>query len=135
MITPETAQAAVVAYLKSQTTLVALLANANQIKEMEWQGDDFVYPGVRVSLDFVSGDDICFPDTLTVYIDAFSEEKSSKQAVHLSSVIYTLLRNTASFTQNGIKFFMIHPRLVKRPDRLESGVWKSAIEVDVKASG
>jgi hypothetical protein len=135
MITGETAQAAWVAYLKNQPNIVALLRDALQIKEREWQGDDFVYPGIRVSLDLMPGEDSCFPDTMKVYLEVFSEEKSSKQASHIAGELTILLRNTASFSQNGIKFFMIHIKKIERPDRIESGVWLSTIEVEAKASG
>lgn len=135
MITPETAQAAWIAYLKSKTVITSLLSSSLQIKELEYQGNQFDYPGIRVSLDFMPGEDVCFPDTMKVYLDVFSEEKSSKQSVHIASELLILLRNTASFTQNNIKFFMIHVSKIPRSDRLESGVWKATVEVEAKASG
>jgi hypothetical protein len=46
----ETAQAAIISYLKSIPALIAILGNASQIKEYFWQGTDFVYPGVRLQM-------------------------------------------------------------------------------------
>jgi len=135
VITNETATEAWIAYLKAQTSVVALLSSSLQIKETEWQGDQFKYPGIRVSLDFEVGDDICFPDSMTVYLDTFSEQKSSKEAVHITATLLTTLRNLGSFTQNGIKFFMIYTRKVTRPNRIESGAWQSTLEINAKASG
>jgi len=135
VITNETATEAWIAYLKSQTSVVALLSSSLQIKELEYQGDGFVYPGIRVSLDFMPGEDLCFPDGMTVYLDTFSEQKSSKEAVHITAVLLTVLRNLSSFTQNGIKFFMIHTLKVTRPNRIESGAWQSTLEINAKASG
>jgi len=135
VITNETATEAWIAYLKAQTSVVALLSSSLQIKELEYQGDQFVYPGIRVSLDFESGEDKCFPDSMTVYLDIFSEQKSSKEAVHITATILTALRTLDNFTQNGIKFFMVHPKKVTRPNRIESGAWQSTLEIDAKASG
>lgn len=136
MITNEDATIAWVAYLKSQSTvLVPPLANISQIKELEWQGTDFVYPGIRVSLDYMPGEDNCFPDSMTVYLDTFSAEKSSKEAIHITALLLNLLRNLGSFTQNGVKFFMIHVTKITRPDRIESGAWQSTLEINAKASG
>jgi hypothetical protein len=135
ILTGELIQAAWIAYLKSQTSITSLLLNSLQIKELEYQGDSFVYPGIRVSLDLMPGDAECFPDRTTVYIDVFSEEKSSKQAAHLAGAITTLLRTTDNFTQNGVKVFYVQVVKVKRPDRIESGAWQSHIEIDSMASG
>ena len=135
MITNETATEAWIAYLKSQTSVVALLNSSLQIKELEYQGDGFVYPGIRVSLDFMPGEDNCFPDGMTVYLDTFSEQKSSKESVHITATLITVLRTLGSFTQNNIKFFMIHVVKITRPDRIESGAWQSTLEINAKASG
>lgn len=135
MITNEDAQTAWIAYLKSQLSVTSLLDSPHQIKESEYQSDEFKYPGIRVSLDFIPGEDICFPDTMMVFLDVFSEEKSSKQAVHISAILLTLFRNLNAFTQNNVKFFMIHVRKIVRPNRLESGAWKSTLEIEAKASG
>lgn len=135
MITNEDAIIAWIAYLKAQTSVTSLLANANQIKELEWQGTDFVYPGIRVSLDFYPGEDNCFPDGMTVYLDTFSEQKSSKEAVHITATLLNILRNLGSFTQGNVKFFMIHVAKITRPDRIESGAWQSTLEINAKASG
>ena len=135
MITNEDATIAWIAYLKAQLPITSLLNSPLEIKELEFQGDSFLYPGIRVSLDFYPGEDNCFPDGMTVYLDTFSEQKSSKEAVHITATILTILRNLSSFTQNGVRFFMIHVAKITRPDRLESGVWKSTLEINAKASG
>jgi hypothetical protein len=135
VITNEGATEAWIAYLKAQTPITSLLNSSLQIKELEYQGDGFVYPGIRVSLDYMPGEDNCFPDSMTVYLDTFSEQKSSKEAVHITATVLNVLRNISSFTQNNVKFFMIHVRKISRPDRIESGAWQSTLEIDAKASG
>lgn len=135
VLTGELVQAAWIAYLKSETSITSLLLNALQIKELEYQGDGFVYPGIRVSVDLMPGEAECFPDRITTYIDIFSEEKSSKQAAHIAGAVTTLLRTTDNFTQGGVKTFYTHIKKVKRPDRIESGAWQSSIEIESQASG
>jgi hypothetical protein len=135
MLTGELVQEAWITYLKAQVSITSLLDSPLQIKEREFQGDSFKYPGIRVSVDLMPGEAECFPDRVTTYIDIFSEEKSSKQAAHIAGAVTTLLRSTDNFTQNGVKTFYTHIRKVVRPDRIESGAWQSHIEIESQANG
>jgi hypothetical protein len=92
--TPETFQSAWISSLKSKTAITSLLANAREIREIEWQGTDFDFPAVRVGIDF----------------------KSSKKATQIASLIYTTYHGKA-FTQNGVRFSTVIVREVERPDR------------------
>ena len=83
----ETVQSSWVAYLKSKPQLVALLDSSLQIKEQQFQGDSFLYPAVRVAIDYYPSVNGCGPDGIDVYIDVFSAEKSSKEAAHISAVL------------------------------------------------
>lgn len=120
-------QAAWIAYLKSQPTLTILLANSGQIKELQWQGDEFVYPAIRVSVDFYPSVNGCIPRA-TVFIDVFSEEKTSKQASNIAGVIQNLVHRKP-FTSVGVKFFMILVEEVVHPER-SIFAWQSEIKVN-----
>jgi hypothetical protein len=114
--TPETFQSAWISSLKSKTAITSLLANAREIREIEWQGTDFDYPAVRVGLDFMPSIERCGPDDAEVIIEVFSDEKSSKKATQIASLIYTTYHGKA-FTQNGVRFSTVIVREVERPDR------------------
>ena len=120
-------QAAWIAHLKAQPTLVALLPSANNIKELQWQGDEWTYPAVRVSVDFYPGLPNCF-HRAKVFIDVFSEEKTSKQASNIAGVIQNLI-HTIPFTSVGVKSFMVDVEEVTRPDR-SIFAWQSSLKVD-----
>ena len=123
----ETAQAAWIAYLKSKTQLTSLLSSSLQVKETQYQGDVFDYPAVRVSIDYFPSVNGCGTDDIDVFIDVFSEEKSSKQAAHIAAVLNTILQKHP-FTQNGIKFPMVWVKEIKKPVR-DIFAWKSCLVI------
>lgn len=123
----ETAQAAWVAYLKSKTQLVALLDSSLQIKEQQWQGDEFKYPAVRVAVDYFPSINGCGPDDIDVTVDVFSEQKSSKEAAHIAAVLQSILHKHP-FTQNGVKFPMVNVQKIQKPFR-DIFAWKVSVPV------
>lgn len=116
-----------IAYLKSQTALTSLLANNSQVKEDQWQGDQFSYPAVRIYIDYYPSVEGCGPDDIDVYIDIFSEQKSSKEAQLIASTLENILQKKA-FNQNGIKFPMVWVKKVIHPKR-DIYAWKSCLEI------
>lgn len=122
----ESVQAAWISYLKSKSQLTALLQTGNrEIRETSWQGDEFTYPAVRVAVDYFPSINGCGPDDADIFLDIFSEEKSSKQAAHISATLQSFLQKHP-FTQNGIKFPMVWVKEVKKPFR-DIYAWKSTI--------
>ncbi|HEY6021431.1 MAG TPA: hypothetical protein VIY48_16450 [Candidatus Paceibacterota bacterium] len=91
MRTSDEVRAAGLAYLKSKTVITSLLSSSGDIKEAQWQGVDFVYPAIRLSLDFLPSINGCGPDKAEFTIETFSEEKSSLQAETISAAMETLL--------------------------------------------
>lgn len=116
--TNETFQAAWIAHLKSKTQITSLLpgGTGEEIREAEYQSDKWVYPCIRVGLDFIPSVEGCGPDDATVYIEIFSEEKSSKEAAHIAAVIYQLYHKVP-FEQSGVKFSTVVVRKIDRPER------------------
>lgn len=129
--TPLTFQEAWIASLKTHSAVFNSGTNParfpEEIREAEWQSTDFVYPNIRVSLDFVPDTTGCAPDKADVYIEVFSEEKSSKQAVTIASAVYTLYHKKA-FTQNGIRFSTVEVKKVFKPER-DVYAWMSKVHI------
>jgi hypothetical protein len=127
MSSGEAVQASWIAYLKSKTSLTSLLSASNQIKETQWQGDSFTYPAIRVSVDYEPSVLGCGPDNIEVTIEVFSEEKSSKQAAHIATVIQGILQKKP-FTSLGVNFPMVWVKKVDKPFR-DVYAWKSVVHV------
>jgi len=123
----ETAQSSWIAYLKSKPQLTALLSSSLQVKETQYQGDQFDYPAVRVAIDYYPSVNGCGPDDIDVFIDVFSAEKSSKEAAHISAVLLSILQKHP-FTQNGIKYPMVWVKEIKKPVR-DIFAWKSCLVI------
>lgn len=128
-VTTETVQEAWIAYLKSQPTITNLLSNggANEIRESQWQGNDFQYPAIRIYIDEHPNVVGCSPSDIEVYIDVFSEQKSSKEAQHIAGALETLLQKK-QFTQNGLKFPMVWVKNIIHPKR-DIYAWRSCLEI------
>lgn len=123
----ETTQSAWIAYLKSKVQLVALLDSSLQIKEQQWQGDEFKYPAIRVAVDYFPSVNGCGTDDIDVMIDVFSEEKSSKQAAHIAAVLQSILHKHP-FSQNGVKFPMVNVQKIHKPFR-DIFAWKVSVPI------
>lgn len=117
--TPELFQAGWIADLKSRPTVIALLPNGTgeEIRECEYQSDKFVYPNIRVGIDYMPSINGCGPDDADVTIEIFSEEKSTKQAVHIASVIQGLYNKIPFTAPNGVKFSTVWVKKIDKPQR------------------
>jgi hypothetical protein len=134
-ITGDTVQAAVVAYLKTQTTLTSLITNSNldvELRERQWQGELFEYPAVRVSLDLFPSLPPCSPEDVKLYLCVYSEQKSSLQCQTIAGVVKVLLHEHP-FTQNGIKFSMVKVDKIPRPEK-SIYAWSCELEVSAKVN-
>lgn len=83
MIPNDDIQAGIIAKLKADSTLVSALNSNNEIKELQYQGADFLYPAVRVSIGTQTNDrrsPFCAFGFLPFTVRVFSEQKSSQQA-------------------------------------------------------
>jgi len=124
-------QAAWILYLKSQTSITSLLANSGQIKELQWQGTEFVYPAVRFSVDFLPAVNRCL-DKAEIMIEVYSEKKTSDQASDIAGAIYLLLHGKP-FKVNGIQFPTVIVTRVDKPER-SIYTWVSKVHVSAQVS-
>ena len=129
MSTPVLFTEAWIADLKSRASLTSLLVNggAEEIREAEWQGTDFQYPNIRVSLDFMPPIEGCGPIDADVYLEVFSAEKSSKQATIIASKIVELYHKRP-FISNTIHFSTVAVRKVEKPNR-SIYAWVSTVHI------
>ena len=125
MISNNTVQAGIITYLKSKAALTVLLANtyAVEVRENQWQGDEFAYPAVRVDLGTQVPDADCEDATLSVGILCFSESNSSKEADTIAGVVNTLLHRK-QFTSGTVRYLFYSDGLVPAV-RQDKQTWRS----------
>lgn len=126
-------KSAMLAYLKSQSVVTSLLNSSKEIRERQWQGEDFQFPAIRVSLDFMPSINGCGPDDADFVIEVFSDTPSSLEADTISGVISTLLHKRAFLETFGspsvtVKFPTV---IVTKVDRAERSIygWLSRVHV------
>lgn len=99
-------KAAIVARLKANATIVALLLDANEIREAQWKGTEFSYPNIRVRV-MPDGNRPtpanCNYSIIRIGIAVFSESDNSKEADQIAGIIADEL-HTQSFSSTGIAF-------------------------------
>jgi hypothetical protein len=98
-ISDELIQADLITKLKTITTVTALLPDGTSgIKELQWQGDEFQYPAVRLDLErneyVLDEQEMCglYKVEFSLYI--FSQERSSKQASQIKGLLEKVLTGT-----------------------------------------
>ena len=119
-----------VAELKANVTVLSgTSSGATEIRELDWQGETFVYPNIRVTSSITPGE--CLDD-VTVRISYFSEQKSSKEAITGQGIIAKQYHQKP-FTRSNIRF---SPLLVSSiPDAVQvNGVWRADVNLTMKAS-
>lgn len=102
----------IISRLKSIAALVAELvafdSSANEIREDQWQGDQFVYPNVRVRLisNNPDGDtDDCNSSSVSVGIMVFTQDYSSLEADKITGIISSSLHGK-TYTANNVELFL-----------------------------
>jgi len=127
MITNNDAQAALVAWMKANTTITALDSNfPTEIREESWQGEKFTYPNIRVMCEATAGE--CYDDVYSV-ISCFSEQKSSKESQNIAGVVANELHKK-TFEQNSIRFSALTAKTIRAIQEL--GIWRADVQVNGK---
>lgn len=132
MISDELLQADLIAKLKTITSVTSILPDGTSgIRELQWQGDTFLYPCVRLDLEqneyVFDEQERCQLYQIEFSIYIFSEERSSKQC----SVIKGLLENYLTgrgWTGTNAKYTRL--RLVDNMPaiREDANTWRSQIK-------
>ena len=130
MILPVNVQEVIVAYLKANTSVTALVP-AVEIRERQWVGDKFAYPNIRVYVGLierlVSG---CNRFSANAEITVFSEKDSSKEADTIAGVVAQQLDRHA-FIRNGINFSRIEVMNITTAVN-EGGIWLAKLGVSIR---
>jgi len=123
---------ALVSWLKANTTIVATLTDPNEIRELDWQGEDYSYPNIRVTCSVSPTQ--CNITDVDATISCFSEQKSSYQSILMQGIIAKQLHNKDGFSSGVVNFSSI--RVTNLPDatQFENGVWKADVILKMKAS-
>jgi hypothetical protein len=126
-------KAAMIAEIKERNTILSLLASNEEVRETQYQGTTFGYPNVRVRVieNVPYGYSGCF-HKIQVGIQVNSEEKSSKEADHISGIIGRELHDTC-FSQNGVTISLRLTNLIPAL-RVETQTWRSEILMTAIAS-
>lgn len=127
-------KAGIVAKLKANATILAELNDTSEVRESQWQADNFSYPNIRVraiSNKPTMGN--CNLSTIQIGIAVFSEEDSSQEADRIAGIIANEL-HTQSFTSVAIKFALsvgdLNPAI-----RIDENTWMSEVLVNGTANG
>lgn len=131
MIDIEAIQTAVVARLKANATLTALLSNgATEIREAQWQGRDFTYPNVRVEIGPqtpIIGPAPCDWSQVVMNIHSFSEQDSSLECEQIASAVKDVM-DRVHFNGVGFRFFYCHVTSMVGARRLiDNRIWRSIV--------
>ena len=102
MISVEDIQAALIARIKANATIVAKLDDSSEVRENNWKGQNFTYPNIRVKINSVTPYQACY-QSLDASIFVLSEQASSTQANDIAGTIFNEYHDK-SFSQSGIAF-------------------------------
>lgn len=133
MISDELVQADLIAKLKTITAVTSLLPDGvSGIKELQWQGDTFQYPGVRLDLEnneyVFDEQERCQLQYVEFSLYIFSQERSSKQCSQIKGLLATALVGLG-FTGTNAKYTRL--RLVDNVPaiREDERTWRSQIKL------
>lgn len=96
MISDDKLQADIITKIKSIPSLISVLPEgASGVKELQWQGDTFQYPAVRLDIED-SGYEFDEQERCNLYfvefsIYSFSQERSSKQCSQIKGIMENYL--------------------------------------------
>jgi len=126
MITNDQIQSALVTYTKSRANITSALGNSVEIREDQWQGQDFSYPNIRIRI--ISNASLgntkeCHLANVRVSWMVFSESPNSKEADKIAGVIYNEFYGK-QFRYDGILFYCQGLDLIPAM-RIDERTWRS----------
>ena len=109
MIGDDRVQASLISKLKTYPTITGAFTNSTEIRELEWQGDEFVYPNLRLDLEdnrfYYDEQERCNLQAVEFSVYVFSEQRSSKQSSQIKSEVINFLVGTGwTNSTYGVRF-------------------------------
>ena len=102
LIRSDQVREAIIDVIEANATIMALLSDANEVRESDWKGMEFTYPNYRVRINSITPFEDCYQN-LDASIYCFSEEKSSQEAEEMAGTVANEFKDI-SFTQDSIRF-------------------------------
>lgn len=137
MIGDEQIQAAIITKLKS----LAPYNNvpSTEIRELEWQGDTFSYPNIRVELEenipYYDEQMRCTLQRVVFSVYIFSEQRSSKECSQIKTAVgNAVVSNGFSNTTYSVKFLPIRILDSVPAIREDERTWRAQIKFGSKVS-
>jgi len=138
MISDELIQADLLTKLKTISSVTSLLPSGTySIKELQWQGESFSYPNVRLDLEdnsyYFDEQEKCALQQIEFTIYVFSEERSSKQC----STIKGLLENALTglgFSGTNSKFSRLRLLDNVTAFREDERTWRSQLKYQTRVT-
>ena len=128
-----TIQTALIAYLKTKPTILAVVP-AVEIREDQWQGTEFSYPCVRVKMMSNRPKDTnCDVSEVMFAIQIFSQLDSSIEAEQIADIINVAL-HARSFESGGIRLSCYTNNLAPAI-RQDVRTWRSEVLMRATATG
>ncbi|RMD60176.1 hypothetical protein D6833_10265 [Candidatus Parcubacteria bacterium] len=134
MIRSDQVQAALVSFLKANSTIVAELGSSDEIREAWWHGTEFSYPAIRVRILSMrprgSSEHCATQGRLSVMV--FDENTSSQKCARISGIIGNELHDKSFYT-SGVRLITRVEEVVP-PIRQDLRTWRSEVLVEFKAT-
>jgi hypothetical protein len=124
LIRVDQARAALISNIESQTDVMALLDDTNEVREVSWKGTAFSYPNYRVRINRIAPFQDCYQE-LEASIFCYSEEASSQEAEEMAGTLANAYHDI-SFTQGSIKFTHVQVNLIPAIQEDER-TWRSEV--------
>lgn len=128
-------QIGLIASLKSSTTIVSYLPDPKEIREIEWVGEKFSYPNIRVRVqEYQRKDADCDIFNVVASILVFGEDASSMMTNTIASEIFNFM------DKKSIKSSMMNTVTRIRATQYgaiyveEQGVWRSEVKLQFQVS-
>jgi len=126
LIRADQVREAIIDVMKANVNIMALLADANEVREAKWKGMEFTYPNYRVRINSITPFEDCYQN-LDASIYCFSEKKSSQEAEEMAGTVANELQDKG-FTQDSIRFTNISVDII--PAIAESALtWRAECQV------
>lgn len=136
MISDELVQADLIAKLKTISSVIALLPDGTSgIKELQWQGDTFQYPCVRLDLENneyqFDEQERCRLYRIEFSVYGFSQERSSKQCSNIKGILENYLTGLG-FTGTNAKYSRLRLTDNVPAVREDERTWRSQLRYQTR---